>query len=49
MDDSTRKIVIGVAITAAVLFVVYSCGQDRGYYCIQWEGPTCVDYGTDLR
>ena len=37
MDDETRKVVTGVAIKAALLFVLVSCGGDNGYYCVQTE------------
>jgi len=43
MDDETWKVVTGVATTAALLFVLVSCGGDNGYYCVQMERGGCVE------
>jgi|AntAceMinimDraft_1070359.scaffolds.fasta_scaffold62458_2 hypothetical protein len=47
MSEDTKRIVTGVAVAAGVLFLFLSCGSDRNHYCVQWEGPNCVDYEMD--
>jgi hypothetical protein len=44
MDQETKKVVIGAGVIVAVLFGLYGCGGDRGYYCVQMERGGCVEY-----
>ena len=47
MNQDTKNIVIGVGITATIIFMLYGCGSERDYYCVQWERPgVCLEYET---
>lgn len=47
MNQDTKNIVIGVGVTAAIIFLLYGCGSESGYYCVQWERPgVCLEYET---
>jgi len=48
LSQDTKNIVIGVGVTAAIIFMLFGCGSERDYYCVQWEGPgNCLEYETD--
>lgn len=47
MNEETKNIVIFVGVAAAIIFLLYGCGDRRDYYCVQWESPgVCLDYET---
>jgi hypothetical protein len=47
MGQDTKNIVVGVGLAAAIIFMLYGCGNESNYYCVQWEGPgNCVEYET---
>jgi len=47
MNQDTKNIVVGVGITVAIIFMLYGCGSERDYYCVQWERPgVCLEYET---
>ncbi len=48
VSQETKNIVIGVGVAAAIIFMLYGCGSERNYYCVQWESPgNCLEYETN--